>query len=89
MTNEQAAADALSLLEPLIQQAEREGKLLESTYQNIVFTPAELRRANAEGKFRWGPVNWRLVTKQEYLAGFDASVQNAIAARDAAYKRFA
>jgi len=43
--------EVIRLLEPLIQQAEREGKWLESTYQNIPFSPRELRAENAKGSY--------------------------------------
>lgn len=48
-------------LEPLIREAEREGKWLLCSYQQILFSPKELRDQNSKGNFRWGPVNWRLV----------------------------
>ena len=75
-------------LAPLIEQAEREGKLLESTYQNILFTPTELRRANAEGRFRWDLVNWRLRDIADVLKGYEASVENAKQELEKARRRF-
>jgi hypothetical protein len=54
-------------LTELLAQADREGKWLRSTYHDICFTPAELRAANDEGRFRWGPVNWLLVDPQERI----------------------
>lgn len=57
----------VELLEPLIKQAEREGKWLLCSYQGITFSPKELREENAKGNFRWGPVNWRLFDPKTLL----------------------
>lgn len=54
-------------MKELIEQAEREGKWLQSIYQCINFSPAELRKAQSEGRFCWGPVNWRLIDPHELL----------------------
>lgn len=75
-------------LEPLIAQADRDGMLLVTGYQNLAFTPDELRRANAEGKFRWGPDNWRLVSRADWLKGYEDAITRATAERDAARRRF-
>lgn len=54
-------------LNELINQAEREGKWLWCHYQDLWFSPAQLRDQNANGKFRWGVVNWQLRDPQERL----------------------
>ena len=54
-------------LSELIDQAEAEHKWLYYHYQNMWFSPQELRDANAEGRFRWRVVNWRLRDPQEKL----------------------
>ena len=74
------AFEALASLNPLIAQAEREGKWLYCNYQGMWFSPKELRRANADGRFIWGAVNWCLRNPQEYL-------NEAIAAAEAANKK--
>ena len=54
-------------LKKLIDDAERDGKWLKCNYQGILFSPQELRKENAQGKFVWGVCNWRLVNPREYL----------------------
>lgn len=59
--------EVVRALEPLIRQAELEGKFLVCSYQGITFSPKELRVQNANGKFCWGPTNWALVDPQALL----------------------
>lgn len=54
-------------LHPLIVQARKEGKWLQSQYLNIWFSPDELEAANREGRFLWGAVNWRLRDPNEIV----------------------
>lgn len=56
-----------SELRSLIQEAERRGKWLHCAYQDLWFSPAELRKANDESKFLWGAVNWTLRDPIELL----------------------
>lgn len=51
----------------LIDKAEAEGKWLHCSYQDLWFSPDELRTAQAQGRFRWGVVNWTLRNPQEYV----------------------
>lgn len=50
-------------LSKLIRQAEENGLIIYAPYHGIYFTPAELRIQNEEGKFLWGPSNFKLVNK--------------------------
>lgn len=59
--------DTPALLEPLIQEAEKKGLWLETTYQAISFSPKELRENLANGRFLWGPVNWRLINPESLM----------------------
>jgi hypothetical protein len=61
-------SDVRAMLQPLIQQARAEGKWLWTSYQDIWFSPDELDAQNANGKFLWGPVNWKLRDPGERLA---------------------
>lgn len=47
--------------EEIIQQAEREGKFLYEMTNAVVFSPKELRRLQAEGRFLWSPYNFELI----------------------------
>lgn len=67
------------LLEPLISQAEAEGKWLHCSYQDLWFSPAQLREENRKGSFLWGPVNWTLRDPQERLAEAQRRADSAVA----------
>jgi len=69
----------MSEMEALIRQAESEGKWLWCSYQDLWFSPQELRKAQAEGRFQWGPVNWKL--------RFPAEKLEAIASKEEALMR--
>lgn len=61
MSDDTKKAVVLAALEPLIHEAEEKGLWLVALYDNgIWFNPAELRLANEEGKFVWGPDNFEL-----------------------------
>lgn len=60
-------AAAMSDLAALIDKAEREGKWLWCAYQDLWFSPAQLREQNAKGSFRWGAINWKLRDPQERI----------------------
>jgi hypothetical protein len=73
------------VVEELLREAERTGMWLWSQYQDLWFSPAELRKAQLEGKFRWGPENWKLRDPREQAEALEREAQ---AARDRA-DRFA
>lgn len=54
-------------LNALIEQARAEKKWLWCYYQDLWFSPDELTAQNAEGRFRWGIVNWKLRDPVEML----------------------
>ena len=70
-------SDALKMLEPLFERAEREGLWFYSNYQGLWFSPAQHRKEHANGKFRWGPVNWQLLPPSEYIAGAEQRAKQA------------
>ena len=72
-------ANVTAILAPLIQQARDEGKWLWCHYQDLWFSPDELAKHNAAGRFAWGPVNWKLRDPHERL-------REAEARRDAAQR---
>ena len=54
----------------LIAEARHQGKHLWNRYSGVCFTPDQLERQNAMGRFLWGAVNWELVdpgTKADYF----------------------
>jgi hypothetical protein len=66
-------------LAPLFQEAEATGKWFHCTYQDLWFSPAELRKEHAEGRFFWGAINWTLRDPKEML---EARAREAQAAAD-------
>lgn len=72
MDNKKTIIDALEIM---ILEAEKNGQWLESTYQNILFTPKELRQSLSDGKFVWGPVNWRSVDPNKYLKNEEKEIE--------------
>lgn len=58
----------LSGLEPMFKEADATGKWFHCSYQDLWFSPAELRAHHAKGKFLWGAVNWRLRDPAEKIA---------------------
>lgn len=70
-------------LERHIDKAEAEGKWLWCHYQDIWFSPAQLREQIRNKKFQWGAVNWKLRDPQERVeaANMRASLANAEAAK--------
>lgn len=76
-------ADAIRQdLEPLIKQAEEEGKWLHCHYQDLWFHPAELRSANDAGRFLWGACNWMLRDPEERVTQFNKKIERLQYERD-------
>ena len=69
-------------LAALITKAETEGKWLHCSYQDLWFSPAQLRAENAQGRFVWGVVNWNLRDPKERLARLEQEAKNAATARE-------
>lgn len=67
----------LAGLEPMFEEAERTGKWFHCGYQDLWFSPKQLRAEHAKGSFIWGAVNWRLRDPQELVAEAQARVESA------------
>ena len=72
-----------------IGEAESTGKWLFTSYQQLWFSPSELRSHQANGRFRWGVVNWQLRDPRERLDQFDRDENNARFERSQFVKRVA
>jgi hypothetical protein len=71
-------------MEEMICRAEREGRILMWLGDmEVLFFPSELREQRALGNFLNGPQSWELLDPKAELAGFEAVVSRAAAARDA------
>ena len=60
--------EILDSLRPLFERARKDGLWFHCGYQALWFSPDELEKANAEGRFIWGPINWTLRDPQEHVA---------------------
>lgn len=67
MTQSTKTADILNSLEPLFETAKRKKLWFHCNYQDLWFSPQELRENHAEGRFIWGPQNWTLRNPQELI----------------------
>lgn len=67
----------MTTMEELFAEAERTGKWLNTGYQDLWFSPGELRKLQSQGRFRWSPESWTLRDPRECLA-------NAVKRRDEA-----
>lgn len=80
-----SAEEVKEMLEPLIQQAEREGMWL---YHNGIatgefwFSPTQLRAENEKGHFLWGPVNWQLRDPWDKIKMLDQRISELMQERD-------
>lgn len=52
--------EILSEMEPLFDEARRNGKWFWCRYQDLWFSPDQLAAQHANGKFIWSAVNWQL-----------------------------
>lgn len=64
-------------LEPLFKKAEEEGLWFFCSYQQLWFSPKQLRNAHSEGRFLWGALNWSLRDPQEKLAELKEEISTA------------
>lgn len=66
----------LKELEPLFIKAEKEGLWFYSPYQQMWFTPKELKKAHNEGRFVWGIPNWELRSPYEKITELETLKRN-------------
>jgi len=66
-----------TVLTMLIEQARNEGKWLHCAYQDLWFSPNELEKENANGRFRWRPENWEVCNPCVEVAQLQKEVSNA------------
>lgn len=61
-------------LKPLFEQAEKEDLIFYCGYQDLFFTPQELKTAHSNGRFIWGVVNWDLRPKNEPIERLESKI---------------
>lgn len=50
----------MNSLQPMFVQAEKQGLWFYCRYQSLWFSPTSLHKEQANGRFRWGAMNWEL-----------------------------
>lgn len=55
-------------MQELFVRARREHLWFHSNYQDLWFSPAQLEREQANGRFLWGPANWTLEHPENHAA---------------------
>jgi hypothetical protein len=66
----------LKNLEPMFKEAKEKGLWFYCNYQDLWFSPSELRKAQSEGRFIWGEKNWRLRNPEELIKLHKSAVKN-------------
>lgn len=58
----------IASLEPMILEAEQKGLMIQCTgmHNEVRMTSEKFRECLSNGRFIWGPVNWRLEEPTEY-----------------------
>lgn len=69
-------------LMPLFHEARAKRLWFHTSYQDLWFSPDDLARANATGRFRWGPSSWTLRDPAERLLELDRKIAEAQKERD-------
>ena len=64
-------------LKPLFETAKKEGLWFNCHYQDLWFSPKELEELQADGRFLWGAVNWKLRDPKEHLEYLKNKVKSA------------
>lgn len=74
MNNE--TQEILNGLNPMFEKADKEKLWFHSFYQDLWYSPQELREKHKEGRFLWGSVNWELRDPNDKLNNMRCSLIN-------------
>lgn len=83
------SADDRASLDVMFRQARAEQKWFYGTYHDLWFTPDELQKAQEDGQFLWGAMNWQLRDPSEYLMRLANKAKEARLVFEDAAKRVA
>jgi hypothetical protein len=72
----------IEMLAEMIEQARHEKKWFYCDYQGLWFSPDELEKHNANGRFLWGPINWQLRDPRERAEQLDHQIETLRRERD-------
>jgi phage host-nuclease inhibitor protein Gam len=74
--------EILESLEPLFEQAEKEKLWFYCSYQDMWFSPRELKDMQKAGRFVWGAVNWTLRDPLNKVKEIEVKIENLRNAKD-------
>jgi hypothetical protein len=66
----------LKNLEPMFKEAEEKGLWFRSRYQDLWFSPSELKEKHSEGRFIWGKENWELRNPKELIKCHEVAIKS-------------
>ena len=75
--------EILQGLNPLYEKAEKERLWFFCDYQNLWYSPKELRQLQSEGRFVWGAANWKLRNPMERVEEMEETIENLTKKYDA------
>lgn len=76
-------------MEPMFAEAKKRRLWFYSAYQNLWWSPDELRTEQEAGRFRWGPANFKLRAPAEYIAERQRAVDEETRRLEEAWRRIA
>jgi hypothetical protein len=65
----------LKSLEPMFKEAEEKGLWFNSKYQDLWYSPSELKEKQSEGRFIWGKENWELRNPKELIKEHERAIE--------------
>ena len=68
--------EILKSLEPLFNEAEQKGLWFYCSYEQMWFTPKELKQMHSEDRFIWGEDNWELRNPNEGIRELETLKNN-------------
>jgi hypothetical protein len=79
--------EILAGLEPLFKEAEERKLWFYANYQQMWYSPTELKAQHAKGYLIWGAVNWQLRNPYELMNELDAQIRGTEQRKKDLYKR--
>ena len=68
--------DRLPAMRLMFIEAYSKNMIFYNSYASIYFTPKELKEEMIAGSFRWGIVNWELISKEYYIGKLNMFIQS-------------
>lgn len=76
-TTSQTKIEVAESLKPLLKKARKYGLWFRNDYYEIMLSPDELEKRQAEGQYIWGAVNWVLVDPLKQISRLEDAITKA------------